>query len=114
MEGWPFPFATSAPAFDPLEFVAGVFIAAPTPMWQLTFNRPITSWDVPSDPLHWATVKGVTTTPATSVSVMAGKIRIKNVAYTATDEQVIYAGPPPQYRDAHGHILDGFVHDLPS
>jgi len=100
-------------SFDPLAFAGGVFYPLPSPQWRLTFNRPVTDWDLPLIASHWATVRGVTTTPATAVSVVGGIVRISHAAYTATDEHVLYAGPPPQYRDAEGFILAGFYRPLP-
>jgi len=107
-----YPFATSGLGSSFPTFVSAAFYASPVPTWRLTFTVPITGTDGPIDLDKWGVLQGITTIVPSTVHVADGTIRLIHPSFTAFDDQVVYAGPPPKFLHANPGWVLPFVGDL--
>lgn len=94
------------------QFVSGAFTPFPN-QWTLTFSEGITVEPPAFNPRVWRTRLGPIVKFASTVSIGFGKVVLRDPAFSALDDTVVYAGGPPDWTDAEGDPIQAFSHALP-
>lgn len=105
-------FPMSGPPSYP-QFVSGAFTPFPN-QWTLTFSEGITVEPPIFNPRVWRTKLGPVTKFASAVTIGFGQVVLRDPAFNALDDTVVFTGGPPDWTDAEGDPIQAFSHALPS